>query len=171
MNRSLSVNKGNTQRRGGPTPSPAVQFYEALLRSPVPLPFGEGLGVRSLRVLWEKKLPTRLSNVLFLTEEHRWTEYTAFHRDIKSTDFTEPYSQKKASPPAPLRMERGVITEIPLYVLRRLNSPSPPITRPVGVTSHTTPLAIRRGAGGEASVISVCRRRSVGSKQCAKRFC
>ena len=93
------------------------------------------------------------------------------HRDIKSTDFTEPYSQKKASPPAPLRMERGVITEIPLYVLRRLNSPSPPITRPVGVTSHTTPLAIRRGAGGEASVISVCRRRSVSSKLCAKRVC
>jgi len=25
--------------------------------------------------------------------------------------------------------------------------------------------------GGEASVISVCRRRSVGSKLCAKRFC
>ena len=30
--------------------------------------------------------------VLFLTEEHRRTEHTAFHRDIKSTDFTEPYS-------------------------------------------------------------------------------
>ena len=30
--------------------------------------------------------------VLFLTEKHRWTEHTAFHRDIKSTDFTEPYS-------------------------------------------------------------------------------
>ena len=29
---------------------------------------------------------------LFLTEEHRRTEHTAFHRDIKSTDFTEPYS-------------------------------------------------------------------------------
>ena len=27
--------------------------------------------------------------------------------------------------------------------------------KPVGVTSHITPLAIRRGAGGEASVISV----------------
>ena len=35
---------------------------------------------------------------------------------------------------------------------------------PIGVTSHTTPLSIRRGAGGEASVFSVCRRRSVGSK-------
>ena len=37
-------------------------------------------------------------------------------------------------------------------------------SRPKGVTSHTTPLSIRRGAGGEASVTSVCRRRSVGSK-------
>ena len=62
---------------------------------------------------------------------------------------------KRTSPPAPLRMERGVITEIPLYVLRRLNNPSPPITRPIGVTSHTTPLSIRRGAGGEATVSSV----------------
>ena len=86
------------------------------------------------------------------------------HRDIKSTDITEPYSQQKASPPAPLRMERGVITEIPLHVLRMLSNPSPSISRPVGVTSHTTPLSIRRGAGGEASVNSVCRRPSVGSK-------
>ena len=30
--------------------------------------------------------------VLFLTEIHRRTEHTGFHRDIKSTDFTEPYS-------------------------------------------------------------------------------
>ena len=61
-------------------------------------------------------------------------------------------------------MERGVITEIPLHVLQMFSSPSPPITRPIGVTSHTTPLSIRRGAGDEASVNSVCRRRSVGSK-------
>ena len=37
-----------------------------------------------------------------LTEEHRWTEHTAFHRDIKSTDNTEPYSQQKPHPhPSP----------------------------------------------------------------------
>jgi len=34
-------------------------------------------------------------------------------------------------------MERGVITEIPLYVLRMFSSPSPPNTRLIGVTSHT----------------------------------
>ena len=52
-------------------------------------------------------------------------------------------------------MERGVITEVtptcPPYVLQ----PSPPITRPIGVTSHITPLSNRRGAGGEASPIGV----------------
>ena len=52
-------------------------------------------------------------------------------------------------------MERGVITEIPLYVLCMLSSASPSITGSVGVTSHTTPLSIRRGAGGEAAVSSV----------------
>ena len=65
-------------------------------------------------------------------------------------------------------MERGVITEIPLHVLRMFSSPSPFISRPKGVTWHTTPLSIRRGAGGEASVNSVCRRRSVSSKRWLK---
>ena len=48
-----------------------------------------------------------------------------------------------------------MITEIPLRFLRILSSLSPIISRPKGVTSHTTPLSIRRGAGGEASVRSV----------------
>ena len=65
-------------------------------------------------------------------------------------------------------MERGVITEIPLYVLQMFSSPSPIISRLIGVTSHTTPLSIRRGAGGEAAVFSVCRRPSVGSKRWLK---
>ena len=36
--------------------------------------------------------------VLFLTEKHRWTEHTKAHRDIKSTDFTEPYSHRSLTP-------------------------------------------------------------------------
>ena len=63
-----------------------------------------------------------------------------------------------------------MITEIPLHVLQMVSSPSSIISRPKGVTSHTTPLSIRRVAGGEASVNSVCRRRSVGSKLCAKKL-
>ena len=39
-----------------------------------------------------KNSPASLAIVLFLTEEHRRTEHTAFHRDIKSTDITKPYS-------------------------------------------------------------------------------
>ena len=102
----------------------------------------------------------------------------AFYFSQKNTDeqntqhstetLSQPISQNltatEASPPAPLRMERGVITEIPLYVLKIFSGPSSISSRLIGVTSHTTPLSIRRGSGGEASVNSVCRRRSVGSK-------
>ena len=82
-----------------------------------------------------------------------------YHRALQPTE---------ASPPAPLRLERGVITEIPLHVLQMFSGPFPISSRPKGVTSHTTPLSIRRGAGGEASVNSVCRRPSVGSKRAQK---
>ena len=61
-----------------------------------------------------------------------------------------------------------MITEIPLYVLKIFSGPSSISSRLIGVTSHTTPLSIRRGARGEASVTSVCRRRSVGSN-CAQK--
>ena len=55
----------------------------------------------TLCALWEKKLPSVLF-VCYLIERvrsishrvHRWTEHTKVHRDIKSTDFTEPYSQR-----------------------------------------------------------------------------
>ena len=93
--------------------------------------------------------------VLFLTERHRRTEHTAFHRDIKSTDFTERYSQQRPHP-QPLSEWRGEWSpRLPLHVLQMFSSPSPISSRPKGVTSHTTPLSIRRGAGGEASVCSV----------------
>ena len=36
--------------------------------------------------------------VLFLTDLHRRTEHTVFHRDIKSTDNTERYSQQEPHP-------------------------------------------------------------------------
>ena len=51
--------------------------------------------VREKNVLCERKnSPRQFSNVLFLTDLHRRTEHTKSHRDIKSTDFTEPYSQQ-----------------------------------------------------------------------------
>ena len=65
---------------------------------------------------------------------------------LRHTEFTE------ASPPAPLRMERGVVCEVtPIGLLiegdRLLN-----IWRTCRGISVITPLSIRRGAGGEASV-------------------
>ena len=44
--------------------------------------------------LWEKELPTTILQCSLSHRVHRRTEHTAFHRDIKSTDFTEPYSQQ-----------------------------------------------------------------------------
>ena len=88
------------------------------------------------------------------------------HHTNSPLSYTSPPTE--ASPPAPLRMERGVITEIPLHVFQMFSSPSSIISRLIGVTSHTTPLSTRRGAGGEASVNSVCRRRSVSSKRAPK---
>ena len=56
--------------------------------------------LRDLRALCERKnYPATLKHtfshggcVLFLTEKHRRTDFTKVHRDIKSTDFTEPYT-------------------------------------------------------------------------------
>ena len=44
-------------------------------------------------------------------------------------------------------MERGVITEIPLYVLKMFSGPSSISSRLIGVTSHTTPLPAGEGLG------------------------
>ena len=72
-----------------------------------------------------------------------------------SQPITQNLTATEASPPAPLRMERGVITEIPLYVIHAFSVSSPFLSRPIGVTSHTTPLSIRRGVGGEACPVGV----------------
>ena len=37
-------------------------------------------------------------SILFLTDEHRRTDFTKVHRDIKSTDFTERYSHRSLTP-------------------------------------------------------------------------
>ena len=49
-------------------------------------------GLSNLWDLWEKYLPSESRNCSFSHRVHRWTEHTKVHRDIKSTDFTEPYS-------------------------------------------------------------------------------
>ena len=52
----------------------------------------------TLCALWEKKLPCKSQKCSFSHREHRWTEHTKAHRDIKSTDFTEPYSHRSLTP-------------------------------------------------------------------------
>ena len=101
----------------------------------------------------------------FLSQKNTEEQNTQMHTETLSQPITQNLTATEASPPAPLRMERGVITEIPLYVIHAFSVSSPFLSRPIGVTTHTTPLSNRRGAGGEASVNSVCRRPSVGSKR------
>ena len=62
------------------------------------------------------------------------------------TEFTE------ASPPAPLRMERGVVCEVTPISLLIEGDELLNIRRKRRGISVITPLSIRRGVGGEASV-------------------
>ena len=58
----------------------------------------------------------------------------------------------QASPPAPLRMERGVVCEVtPISLLLIEDGPLNILRTDRGI-SVITPLSIRRGAGGEAYV-------------------
>ena len=84
---------------------------------------------------WEKNSPATCMSlilsrgcILFLTEEHRRTEHTKAHRDIKSTDITEPYSQQRPHPQ-------------PLSEWRREWSPRYPYT--ISVCSAAYPRIIR----------------------------
>ena len=65
---------------------------------------------------------------------------------LRHTEFTE------ASPPAPLRMERGVVCEVTPFGLLLIGNGPLNIWRTRRGISVITPLSIRRGAGGEASV-------------------
>ncbi len=96
-------------------------------------------------IQWVRSISHRFTQMNRTHKGAQRHQVNRFHRTLQPTE---------ASPPAPLRMERGVNTEIPLYVLRMIRMYSPPVSKPVGVTSHTTPLSIRRGAGGEAALYS-----------------
>ena len=88
--------------------------------------------------------------VFSLTERTEFTEVFGAH--FEPTEGLRHTENTEASPPAPLRMERGVVCEVtPIRLLiggeRLLN-----IRRTYRGISVITPLSIRRGAGGEASV-------------------
>ena len=91
----------------------------------------------------------------YLSQKNTEEQNTQMSTETLSQPITQNITATEASPPAPLRMERGVITEIPLYVIHAFSVSSPFLSRPIGVTSHTTPLSIRRGVGGEACPVGV----------------
>ena len=86
------------------------------------------------------------------------------------TDFTDPFGARfepterlrhtentEASPPAPLRMERGVVCEVTPLGLLMIGDKLLNIQRTYRGISVITPLSIRRGAGGEApSYLNSC---------------
>ncbi|EGW48670.1 hypothetical protein HMPREF0666_00207, partial [Prevotella sp. C561] len=85
-----------------------------------------------------------------LTERTEFTELFGAQFEpterLRHTEFTE------ASPPAPLRMERGVVCEVTPFGLLMIEDGLLTIWRTWRGISVITPLSIRRGAGGEASV-------------------
>ena len=93
------------------------------------------------------KSPQRVSSVRFFSQNYTEEQNTQAFTETLSQPISQNVTATEASPPAPLRMERGVITEIPLYVLCMFSNLSPIIRRPVGVTSHTTPLPAGEGLG------------------------
>ena len=84
-----------------------------------------------------------------LTEHTEFTEFFAHCFEpterLRHTEFTE------ASPPTPLRMERGVVCEVTPFGLLIGGEYIRIIRRTYRGISVITPLSIRRGAGGEAS--------------------
>ena len=83
-----------------------------------------------------------------LTERTEFTEPFGAHFEpterLRHTEVTE------ASPPTPLRMERGVVCEVTPISLLLIEDGPLNILRTYRGISVITPLSIRRGAGGEA---------------------
>ena len=87
--------------------------------------------------------------VFSLTEPTELTEHFCAHFEhtegLRHTECTE------ASPPAPLRMERGVGCEVTPIGLLKDGEETLNVWRTYRGISVITPLSIRRGVGGEAS--------------------
>ena len=102
-------------------------------------------------VLCEKKniFETRWGG-FSLTELTDLTELS--HQCFEATEGLRHTDNTEALPPAPLRMERGVVCEVTPFGLLMKGDGLLNIWRTCRGISVITPLSIRRGAGGEASV-------------------
>ena len=87
---------------------------------------------------------------LSLTELTDLTEL--FHQRFNPTERLRHTENTEASPPAPLRMERGVVCEVTPIGLVIGGDGLLSIRRTWRGISVITPFSIRRGVGGEASV-------------------
>ena len=100
--------------------------------------------------LSQKTFHSLMLDIFSLTERTEFTELFGAQFEpterLRHTEFTE------ASPPAPLRMERGVVCEVTPFGLLMIEDGLLTIWRTWRGISVITPLSIRRGAGGEASV-------------------
>ena len=85
-----------------------------------------------------------------LTEHTEFTEL--FGARFEPTERLRHTENTEASPPTPLRMERGVVCEVTPFGLVIGGDGRLSIRRTWRGISVITPLSIRRGAGGEASV-------------------
>ena len=88
--------------------------------------------------------------VFSLTERTEFTEPFGAH--FEPTEGLRHTENTEASPPAPLRMERGVVCEVTPFGLLIIGDGPLNIWRTCRGISVITPLSNRRGAGGEASV-------------------
>ena len=85
-----------------------------------------------------------------LTERTEFTEVFGAH--FEPTEGLRHTEDTEASPPAPLRLERGVVCEVTPIGLLMIGDKLLNIRRKRRGISVITPLSILRGAGGEASV-------------------
>ena len=90
-----------------------------------------------------------------LTERTEFTEVFGAH--FEPTEGLRHTENTEASPPAPLRLERGVVCEVTPFGLLLIGNGPLNIWRTCRGISVITPLSIRRGAGGEApSYLNSC---------------
>ena len=86
--------------------------------------------------------------VFSLTELTDLTEH--FNQRFEPTEGLRHTENTEASPPTPLRMERGVVCEVTPIGLLMIGNGLLNIWRTCRGISVITPLSIRRGVGGEA---------------------
>ena len=96
-----------------------------------------------------KRTIARLAGEFYLSQSAQ-SSLSIFAHCSESTERLRHTENTEASPPAPLRMERGVVCEVTPIGLLIEGDGLLGVQRTYRGISVITPLSIRRGAGGEA---------------------